>query len=57
MLETMGWVSLIPIVIAIVLSLVTKNTVVYFTIAGIICGFISGKGIWGLKKWSIDYLL
>ena len=47
MLETMGWISLIPIVIAIILSLWTKNTVVSLTIACIIGGFIAGNGIWG----------
>ena len=47
MLETMGWVSLVPIMIAITLALVTKNTVVSLTIACIVGCFISGKGIWG----------
>ena len=50
MLETMGWVSLIPIVIAIVLSLVTKNTVVSLTIAWFFCGFFCGNGILGFKN-------
>ena len=34
MLESMGWISLVPIAIAIVLALTTKNTVVSLTIAG-----------------------
>ena len=47
MLESMGWVSLVPIVIAIVLALTTKNTVVSLTIACIIGCFLAGMGIGG----------
>lgn len=47
MLETMGWISLLPIIIAVILALVTKNTVVSLTIACIIGCFFAGKGIWG----------
>lgn len=46
-METMGWISLIPIVIAITLALVTKNTVFSLTIACILGCFLAGKGIWG----------
>lgn len=47
MLETMGWISLIPIIIAIVLALWTKNTVFSLSIACILGCFMAGKGIWG----------
>ena len=47
MLESMGWISLIPIVIAIVLALATKNTLASLTIACIVGCFLAGKGIWG----------
>ena len=46
-METMGWISLIPIVIAIVLSLITKNTLVSLVIACVLGCFLAGKGIWG----------
>lgn len=47
MLESMGWISLVPIIIAIVLALTTKNTVISLTIACIVGCFLAGKGIWG----------
>lgn len=46
-METMGWISLIPIVIAIALALITKNTVFSLTVACIIGCFLAGKGVWG----------
>ena len=46
-METMGWISLIPVVIAIVLALITKNTIISLTIACIVGCFLAGKGIWG----------
>ena len=47
MLETMGWISLIPIALAIILALRTRNTVASLTIACIVGCFLAGKGIWG----------
>lgn len=47
MLESMGWISLIPIILAIVLALITKNTVVSLTIACIVGCFLAGKGLFG----------
>ena len=43
----MGWLSLIPIIIAIALALWTKNTVFSLSIACIVGCFMAGKGIWG----------
>lgn len=45
--ETMGWISLIPIVLAIMLALITKNTVASLVVACIIGCFLAGKGVWG----------
>jgi len=46
-LETMGWISLVPVLIAIVLALATKDTIISLAIA-CICGcFLAGKGIFG----------
>lgn len=44
---TMGWLSLVPIVIAIVLALWSKNTVFSLSIACIVGCFMADKGIWG----------
>ncbi len=46
-MENMGIISVIPIAIAIILALATKNTVVSLTIACIIGCFLAGKGFWG----------
>jgi Na+/H+ antiporter NhaC len=47
MLETMGWISLVPIVLAVVLALWTKNTVASLVVACIVGSFLAGNGIWG----------
>ena len=47
MLETMGWLSIVPVIIAIVLALWTKNTVFSLSIACIVGCFMAGKGLWG----------
>ncbi len=47
MLETMGWVSLIPVALAIILAVVTKNTILSLIIACIAGCFIAGKGVFG----------
>ncbi len=46
-METMGILSLLPVVIAIVLALITKNTVFSLALACIIGCFMAGKGVWG----------
>ena len=46
-METMGWISLIPVALAITLALITRNTVVSLTIACVAGCFLAGKGIWG----------
>lgn len=47
MLETMGWISLIPMLLAIILALTTRNTVFSLSLACIVGCFLAGKGIWG----------
>lgn len=49
-METMGWLSLVPIVIAIVLALWSKNTVFSLSTACIIGCFMAKKGIWGFTN-------
>ena len=49
-METMGYISLIPVIIAIVLALWSKNTVFSLSIACIIGCFLAGKGIWGFTN-------
>lgn len=56
MLETMGWISLIPVVLAIVLALTTKNTIVSLTIACIVGCFLAGRGIWGFTDLLLEAL-
>ncbi|MDD6880669.1 MAG: Na+/H+ antiporter NhaC family protein [Firmicutes bacterium] len=47
-LETMGWISLIPAIIAIVLSFATKNTIVALLAACLVGTLAAGQGILGL---------
>lgn len=47
MLETMGPISLLPVVIAIILAITTKNTIISLITACIVGGFVAGKGIFG----------
>ena len=47
-LETMGWISLIPAIIAIVLSFATKNTIVALLVACFVGTLVSGQGLLGL---------
>lgn len=47
-LETMGWISLLPAIIAIVLSFVTKNTIVALLAACFVGTLAAGQGIMGL---------
>ena len=47
MLETMGWISIIPVTIAIVLAFVTRNTIVSLAVACVAGCFLAGKGVFG----------
>ena len=47
-LDTMGWISLIPAIIAIVLSFATKNTIIALITACLTGTLLAGQGIMGL---------
>lgn len=47
MLETMGWISLIPVFLAIVLAVITKDTIFSLIVACITGCFLAGKGAFG----------
>lgn len=47
MLETMGWISIIPVVMAVVLAFLTRNTLVSLGTACILGCFLAGKGVFG----------
>lgn len=47
-MDTMGWISLIPAIIAEVLSFVTKNTILSLLAACLVGTLVSGQGIMGL---------
>ena len=47
MMETMGFISVIPAILAIVLSFVTKNTVISLAIACITGTLLAGQGVFG----------
>lgn len=44
-METMGFISVIPAILAIVLSFITRNTIVSLTIACIAGTLLAGQGI------------
>ena len=46
----MGWISIVPVVLAIALAVITKNTVVSLSIACIIGCLIKGDGIFGFTN-------
>lgn len=48
MLETIGWISLIPVVLAVFLAFTTRNTLISLATACIVGCLIAGKGVWGL---------
>ena len=54
MLETMDWVSVIPVLLAIIMAFITRNTVASLATACIVGCALAGKGIFGftdlLKK-------
>ena len=47
MLDTMGWISVIPVAMAVILAFVTRNTIVSLAVACIAGCFMAGKGIFG----------
>lgn len=47
-LETMGWISLLPAIIAIVLSFLTKNTIASLVAACLVGTLLAGDGLFGL---------
>ena len=55
-MDNMGWISLIPIVIAVTMALLTKNTVLSLAVACIIGCFVAGEGIWGFPSLLLEAL-
>ena len=47
MLETMGWISIVPVALAVILAFVTRNTIVSLATACILGCLLAGKGIFG----------
>ncbi len=47
MLETMGWISIIPVVLAVGLAFATRNTILSLATACIVGCALAGKGIFG----------
>lgn len=47
MLETMGWISIIPVVLAVGLAFTTRNTILSLATACIVGCALAGKGIFG----------
>lgn len=47
MLETMGWVSIVPVALAVILAFTTRNTIVSLATACIVGSFLAGKGAFG----------
>ena len=50
MLETMGWISAIPVTLAIVLALYTKDTIFSLIVACIAGSFLAGMGFFGFTN-------
>ena len=46
MLETMGWISIVPVALAVILAFTTKYTIYHCSCMCVGC-FIAGKGIFG----------
>ena len=55
-MENMGFISLIPVIIAVALALITKNTVFSLALACIIGCFLAGKGVWGFTDLMLEAL-
>lgn len=47
MLETMGWISVVPVTLAVILAFATRNTIVSLATACILGCFMAGKGVFG----------
>lgn len=47
-MESMGWISLLPAIIAVVLSFITKNTILSLLAACLVGTLAAGQGIMGL---------
>lgn len=47
MLETMGWISIIPVALAVILAFTTRNTIVSLAVACISGCLLAGKGVFG----------
>ena len=47
MLETMGWISILPVALAVILAFTTRNTIASLAIACIAGCWMAGKGIFG----------
>lgn len=47
MLETMGWISILPVMLAVIIAFITRNTVVSLTTACIVGCIMAGKNLWG----------
>lgn len=56
MLETMGWISVLPVILAVMLAFITRNTVVSLATACILGCFMAGKGIFGFTDLLKDSL-
>ena len=48
MLETMGWISIVPVALAVILAFATRNTIASLATACILGCFLVGKGIFRL---------
>lgn len=56
MLETMGWISIVPVALAVILAFVTRNTIASLATACVFGCFLAGKGVFGftdLMKTSL----
>lgn len=47
MLETMGWISIVPVALAVIPAFATRNTIASLATACILGCFLTGKGIFG----------
>lgn len=50
MLETMGWVALVPVALAVILAFITRNTIASLVTACIVGCFLAGKGVFGFTE-------
>ena len=49
MLKTIGWISVIPVALAIILAYASRNTIVSSGITCIVGGLLVREGFWGFK--------